>query len=989
MIKRFFARPALVALGLFTPALLLAQPQKPDPQTTAEANPPKISAETAPRAITANAAPAEGWDPAMWDLEDSEFTPEPGWTFGQLENGLRYIIRPNNRPEGTAIIRMEIATGSLDERDDERGFAHYVEHMAFNGSPNVPEGEMIKLLERLGLAFGADTNAVTSFDSTRYMLDLPRVDEELLDTALMLMRETVSELSFAPDAVEREKGVILAERRTRNNFALKNVIDNLEFAYPDARLAARLPIGTLETIEAADAARLRAFWSREYVPADTVLVVIGDFDPALVEAKIIARFADWQAAPSPEQPDPGPVDLDLAGQSDIYLDPALSESIALMRHAPYIDRHDTLAERKAALLRSVGAGAAARRLQRLRRSEDPPFKGASFGNSDFFENARTAQLAISSEEGEWQRALSTAIAEYRRVFEYGFTEAEIAEQVTNLRTGLENRAANAETRSHARFASAAFAIARAESVRIAPQEALASFEAFAPQITPEAVLDAMREEFVALDDPLIRFTGKTAPEGGIEAVRDAVAQAFAQPIAPPEQTQSAAFAYTDFGPPSEVISDTRTDALGIRTLRFANGVMLNLKTTDLADDRIAIKLSIDGGQMVESRAQPLAAALTPLIPAGGLAAHSSDELQSILAGKSVSAGFGAAARSFVSNTGTTPRDLELQLQLLAAFVTDPGYRAEGLGPWRSGLPDFFARLGRTPGSALSEATGPALSDNDPRFTRQPIEAYQALSYERLEAAIGERMRNGALEIALVGDFEEDRAIELVAKTLGALPQRETAFRSYDDPENLPRRTRSFTRDRSPRTVYHQGEPDQALVRLVWPTADNSDWELTSRLSLLARVMRLELNEVLREELGQTYSPSASSSQSETYIGYGTFTIGAGVDVDAVSDAANAMRGAVKKLIEEGPSEDTVARARQPLIEALDNRLKSNGGWLGLTDRAQSRPQDIARFLSAKSRQSAITADELKDLAGRYLALDQAVQFTVLPDPAMAKPAPDQ
>lgn len=147
-----------------------------------------------------------------WAFQRSDLPPDPAFRYGQLPNGMRFIIRKNATPAGTAQVRMDVATGSLDERESERGFAHFVEHMAFNGSTRVPEGEMVKLLERNGLSFGADTNAQTSFEQTLYMLDLPRNDAKLLDTALMLMRETASELTFAPEAVTRERGVVLSEQ---------------------------------------------------------------------------------------------------------------------------------------------------------------------------------------------------------------------------------------------------------------------------------------------------------------------------------------------------------------------------------------------------------------------------------------------------------------------------------------------------------------------------------------------------------------------------------------------------------------------------------------------------------------------------------------------------------------------------------------------------------------------------------------------------------
>lgn len=915
------------------------------------------------------------WVPENWDLEESEFEPEPGWHFGKLDNGLRYIIRRNNRPENTALVRMEIAVGSLDERDDEQGYAHYVEHMAFNGSTNVPEGEMIKLLERQGLAFGADTNASTSFDRTQYKLDLPRADEELLDTALMLMRETASELTFAEDAVEREKGVILSERRTRNTFTLKALIDGLEFLYPDALMPRRLPIGTIEALQAAGANKLRAFWQREYVPSDTVIVVVGDFEPEAVASRIEKHFGGWAAAISPDQPEPGPIDFAREGDVDIYLDPALPESLSVSLNIPHADQPDTLERRRQALLRSIGMRIISRRLQRLNRTEDPPFRSARIASPEFFESARTPTLTVVSEEGGWKQALEAAMDEYRRALTYGFSEAEIDEQIRNSLTQYENAVANVETRSNTSFVAGAFAMARGEYVPTGPQSTLERFASFAPLITSEAIVEALREHFPKFTAPLIRFSGRTAPEGGPAALKAAVHTALARAISPPEMRENVEFAYTDFGEPGTIVEDTRTPELGIRTLRFANGVMLNLKQTDLADDRVIVRLALDGGAILKTREEPLAVELTGLFASGGLGEHSRDELQSILAGRSVGASLGASSDTFVSSATTTPRDLELQLQLMTAFLTDPGYRPEGIGPWRKGLDDFFARLGRTPGSALAEALGPALSDGDPRFSRQPIEAYRALDYAALSRTLDDRLANGAIEVALVGDLDEDAAIALVGKTLGALPPREASFREYSD----ERRERTFTSDRSPKTVTHKGEPDQAQLMLIWPTTDAEDWDLTSRLTLLSRVMRLELTETLREELGQTYSPSASSNQSFTFPGYGTFSVGAAVSVDDVSAARTAMLETVTRIIADGPSQDTLDRARRPLIESIENRLKTNRGWMGLVDRAQSRPEDIARHLQAKERQLAITAGELQALARTYLNPENAIEFTVVPE----------
>ncbi len=931
-------------------------------------------AQSAP-AETPHAKTSIGWNAADWELEHSEFEPEAGWHFGKLANGMRYIIRPNDRPEKTALVRLYIATGSLDERDDERGFAHYVEHMAFNGSANVPEGEMVKLLEREGLAFGADTNASTGFDETQYKLDLPRADLDLLDTALMLMRETVGALTFDEQAVERERGVILSERRARNNYALKNTIANLQFLYPNARLADRLPIGTLETLEGATAQGLREFWTREYLPQDTVLVISGDFDADDVKGRIAQHFADWTRDGVSVEVDPGQVDPARANETDIYLDPALTESISITRHAPYIDRPDSLAERKAALLRGIGNRIVTRRLQRLTRSDDPPFRNVSVGTSDFFEAGRTAQLSVATDSGGWKRGLDAALDEYRRALEFGFSDAEVTEQLANIRTALENANANAATRQNGSFVRQAQQFVSGRSVPTSPQENLARFEDFAGAITPEAILNEMRAVAVSLDDPLIRFVGKDAPAGGEEALREAVDAALARTLAPLADIAASEFAYTNFGTPGEIVSDERKGTLDIRTIRFANGIMLNLKPTELTDDSISVNVELDGGSLLQTRENPLAVALASLLPSGGLGQHSRDELQTIMAGRSVGSRFAASSESFVSSARTTRRDLETQLQLMAAQITDPGYRAEGLGTWRKSLDDFYARLGKTPGSALSEAKLPALTDSDPRFVRQPIEAYRNLGYQQLASNIGNRLTDGAIELTLVGDFDEDEAIALVARTFGALSPREDSFRAYDD----ARREVRFTSERGLRIVPHSGEPDQAIIRMIWPTVDNDDWIEVSQLNLLARVMRLELLDKLREELGQAYSASANSSPSSTYNDFGLFEIGASIEASQIDVVRAAMVEIVEQMRTTPIDDDVLQRAREPILQSIDNRFKSNGSWMQIIRRAQSKPDDIARTLSARARYETATPQDLKNLAERFLDPSHAVEFNVIHD----------
>ncbi len=923
--------------------------------------------------LLATASPAFAEAPAAWAFEQSDILVDPAFSFGALPNGMRYVLRENHTPEGTVLVRLRIGSGSLEERDEERGLAHFLEHMAFNGSKKVPEGEMVKLLEREGLAFGADTNASTGFESTTYKLDLPRNDPALIDTALMLMRETASELTISPEAVDRERGVVLAEKRDRMNYALRETLDEWAFTTPDARYAARLPIGVDETLRTADAARIRSFYARTYVPANAVLMVVGAIDVAAVERDIRARFSDWHEAPAPVEPATGPVDLASKGKTDIYLDPALSERVTVTRLSPWNKQPDSAGERRQNLLRTIGYRVVNRRLEAIARGEDAPYRGAGFGTGDIFEAGRATNLIVDAVDGGWQQGLAAAAREWRRALQYGFSDAEIAEQVARIRQSAESLAAAAATRSNASLVNAAETMLDDGQVPSTPASALDRFERFAPSITPAAVLAAVRSDAAPLDEPLIRFQGRAAPDGGENALRSAWDAAMAETLSAPDFGAATRFAYTDFGPPGVVVRDQVEPRYAIREITFANGVRLNLKKTALEDDRVRFQMAVDGGGLLDTREQPLATAMVGSLPAGGLGRHSQDELVTLLAGRSVSFSIAARGDEFLSSGSTTTRDLELQLELLAAALSDPGYRREGEVRYRREIANWFKRKDATPAGALSATIGGIVSDDDPRFTIQPAADYQKLSFAGLREVVGDRLARGAIELALVGDIDEEAAIALVGRTLGALPPREAEFLSREEA-----RRRSFTADRSLRTVHHTGEADQALIQLVWPTADDSDFGQSQALELLERVVRLALTDELRERLGKAYSPSASSSTSDIWRGYGTFSLAASVDVGDVDDTRAAIRAVVAQLAAAPVESDVIERARRPLLESYDNALKSNAGWLRLAGRAQSEAYRLDRFAQAKALMERVTPADLQALAARYLQSEAVVEILVLP-----------
>ena len=920
---------------------------------------------------------------AAWGISGHDVPFDPAVLLGVLPNGMRYAIRRNTTPLGSVILRMRYDVGSIAEAEDQRGLAHFIEHMAFNGSTHIAEGEMIPLLERNGLAFGPDTNASTGIDETVYKLDLPRNDAALIDTGLMLLRETASELTLSEAAVERERGVIAAEVRTRDNFQLRNQIDSLQFALPDSPIARRLPSGSAEVIRNAPVARLRALYDAYYRPERATLVVVGDVDVAEMERKIRTRFADWRGRGAAGAPlDFGSVAVDRPTAADIYVQPDLPETVAIEFLKPIIAEPDSRARRLQRSLEGIGTSILNRRLRTMALAPDARFIRASFGITAVFDRFLDINLSAIAQDGQWQPAMEAVDLAYRQFLQFGVSEAEIAEQVADVRTSLDNGVRGAETRESAGLASGIVGTLSNRRSYATPIWVRDLFNSYVADITPETVMAAVRQRVAGSSPPLVRVTSKQDVAGGEAAILAAFARAQTVAATAPVARAAQSFAYTDFGTPGRVVADTMVAEHGIRRIRFANNVMLNIKRTDFDAGTILVGLRVDGGNLLATRQDPTRVALASAFTLGGLEAHSVDDLRTILAGRTVSPGIGAGTDNFGSSAATTRADLLLQAQLMAAFVTHPGYRPEGLALLRRALPQRYATNDATPGAVIGRDVGAILANDDPRFATPSLDTMLALDWGGLRAAMADSLANGAIEIGLVGDLDEAAAIDAIARTFGALPMRRAEF----DPHTAARQI-SFATDHSPRTLVHEGPGEQAVAMSYWQARDDSDLGETLRLELLGQVMQLMLTDELRERLGTTYTPSAGANLSSDYTGYGHLYASAAINVRDLATTEAAFDAIAARLRDTPISADMVTRARAPWLESMRRSRRENSYWLGYVGGASSEPDQLAKIAAAIPSVEAATAEELQILARRYLTQERLIRIRAVGRPENVTAAP--
>src|SRR5437764_5727060 len=350
--------------------------------------------------------------PGRWAQDYTGRKADPSVRFGTLPNGVRYAIMHNETPSDGVAMRMRIGSGSLQERDEEQGLAHFLEHMAFRGSTNVADGEVVHLLERQGLQFGPDTNAFTAQDETVYMFNFPKADATAVDTGLKLFREIGERLNLAPAAIEAEKGVVLSEERLRDGPQYRMVKANLSTILDGTRVVTRWPIGLVETIKAANHDRLARYYRANYRPDNATIVIVGNIDPVAVEQKILSGFSDWKAGGTPDAIDLGtPSGKKHVGE---FVAAGAPDQLGITWVAPDDKRADTEAVEREYLLNRLALTVLNQRLADRASKPGSPFLGAQASNTpSLLHSGGITQLALSASPDKWREALAAVSTEER------------------------------------------------------------------------------------------------------------------------------------------------------------------------------------------------------------------------------------------------------------------------------------------------------------------------------------------------------------------------------------------------------------------------------------------------------------------------------------------------------------------------------------------------------------------------------------------------
>jgi zinc protease len=894
---------------------------------------------------------------------------------GTLANGIRYYIRENPRPQARAELRLAVNAGSVLEDGDQLGVAHFVEHMAFNGTANFPKQALIDYLEGIGMRFGPEVNAYTSFDETVYMLTVPTDSAEVLATGFQVLRDWATALLLDPEEVELERGVVLEEWRLGRGASARMRDRQLPVIFHGSRYAERLPIGTRTSLESVGYDAVERFYREWYRPDLMAVVAVGDFDADRIQDLVHDHFADVPPVDRPRRRTVYSVPDHQETLFAVATDPEATQTQVgvLFKRDP--EPSGTHGQYRRSLAEALYDAMFNQRLFELTQRADPPYLGAFAGTGSFVRSKDVYSLAALVAEGEAVSGLAALLTEAERVARHGFTETELDRAKRELIRGLEQAYAEREKTNSAAYSSEYIRHFLSDEpipgityeLRLArayvPGIQLAEVNALARQWITE------RNRVVTVSAPENAAVG-TPSDSALTAVFAAVDQASIEPY---EDTVTDVPLVAQPPQPAAIVEETTVGEIDLTIWRLANGVRVLLKPTTFKDDQILFRAWSPGGTSlaVDSLYLPAVTAATA-VSMSGVGELNLVDLQKVLADKAVSAGPYISSLYEGLSGSASPEDVEVLFQLIYLYATAPRADPEAFQSYRTRMQAFLENRSRSPEAAFQDTLQVTLTQYHPRALPMTAERMAQLDLEGSMAFYRDRFADaGDFTFVFVGAFDVATLRPLVRRYLGALPSsgRVESWRDpgIDAPAGVVRRS-----------VYRGVEPKSQSALVFTGTMDYTR-DNRYALASLGEVLRIRLRERLREDLAGTYGVSVGATSSRYPEEEYAVRIGFGSDPERVEELTAAVFAQIDSLVAFGPTPGELDKVREIQRRERETNLEENGYWLGQLVSYDQLGIDFREILTYERLIDGLDADMVRQAAERWLRQDNYVLVTLYPE----------
>lgn len=906
---------------------------------------------------------------------------DPDVRVGKLPNGLTYYIRKNAKPEHKVELRLAVNVGSNLERDDQRGLAHFMEHMAFNGTTNFPKNELVAYLQSIGVGFGADLNAHTSFDETVYILPIPTDRKELIDKGLLVLRDWATGATLDQSEIDKERGVVLEERRLGRGAGQRMQDKFFPKLLEGSQYAVRMPIGTEEVLKNFNRQALLDFYETWYRPDLMAIVAVGDLDVDEMERKIKSQFSGIKdkrkAVKRPSFPVPDTKGTLVAIETDPETP---STSVQLIYKKPEA-KIRTGADLRAQLIRRFYVSMLSQRINEFGQSPDSPFLSAGANFSKLLGDKDAFVLAGSTSPQNVKATIQILLDENRRVRQFGFTKGELDRLKAGYLSNLEN-----SYNERNKIYSGSFADSYVDMFLTGEPSWSSEFNyRFGKQAVPTITLEevnAFAKNTTSDDNRAVVITGPTRDDAKYPARAEVLAllkESETAKLAPYTENVGSEPLVKDLPEGAKVVGERTDDKFGITYWTLSNGVKIVLKPTDFRADTISMNGFSPGGMsLVDTEKARSGLYFNSVVDQSGVGKYSRIQLSKMLAGKQVSASIGVDELFETVDGYSNTKDFETMLQLAYAKFTDTRLDKSIYDSVIGKQKTAISALTASPQVYFGEQVFKILAQNQPRaFNPYDLTNFDKARFEDIQTIYKDRFADASgFTFVFVGNFEPEKIKPQIVKYLGNLPtsSREETWKDW-----------SLTFPAGPLDkTFKKGVDDTSVVQIFYAGDAVYDKDENRNLTLLGELLTIKLLEVLREEKSGIYGVSALGNISKIPSGKFSFTVQFACAPKNVESLVAATQAEIAKIQKGEIEENELSKVKEKRLVGIEENYKTNGFWVGAISNNLMQGDDILTVEEGRARINAVTKTDLQKAARKYLTPERRLQFVLLPENAAAE-----
>ena len=858
---------------------------------------------------------------------------DPDVRMGKLDNGLTYYIRYNNWPENRAEFYIAQRVGSIQENDDQRGLAHFLEHMAFNGSKHFKGNELLRWCESVGIKFGTDLNAYTSIDQTVYNIsNVPTTREGIIDSCMLILYDWADGLTLEQEEIEKERGVIHEEWRLRTSAQMRMLERDLPKLYPGSKYGYRMPIGLMEIIDNFERPFLQAYYEKWYRPDNQGIIIVGDVDVDKIEQKIKTLFGPIKlpenralvtAEPVPDNNEP-----------IIVIDKDKEQRInmvsVMMKHETF---PDSLKSSMAYLLADYMKDAAITmlndRLKEYAEKPESPFLQANVADGVYL-LSRTVdafELDVVPKDGQMEAALTAALTEARRAAEFGFTATEYNRFKANYESNLDKQYSNKDKRYNSQFVNQYVQNFLDNEPIPSIDFTHQTMKQLLPMLPLEGVNMVMKELFSENDTNLVVLNFNNEKDGAVYPTEDGLKKA----IATARTAQIEAYVdnvkdeplMTELPQKGSIVKETKNDLFGYTELTLSNGVTVVLKQTDLKKDQVLLRGEGFGGSALYGEKDYANIKMFgDVVEASGLGNFSHTELEKAMAGKIASASLSMDDNRQYVNGSSTPKDVEAMLQLVYLYFTNIAKDQKSYDNLMQTVEVALKNRLLQPEAVFSDSLIATLTCNNPRFKSIDVADLPNVNYDRILEIAKERTANAAaFTFTIIGNYDEAAIRPLIEQYLAALPAKGDVVKSKDVSTDF--------KGVVVNNFKHKAETPKAIAVMVW-YSKNIPYTLENavKADMVGQILSMEYLKKIREDASAAYTVVAQSGLSRNdFESEAQVLAYCPMKPEKADTAVLILRDEVEAMTKTCDA-DKLVKVKEYMLKNHGDQLKQNNYWLG-------------------------------------------------------------